>query len=307
MKSLTGFQFCIWMVLTAALGACAKIEPRQVDRIEQQASAAGPVAFASTCNRWDDWDKPAPPFRIWGNSYFVGTCGITSILITSERGHLVIDSGTEAGAEVVAANIQALGFSLSDVRYITHTQEHFDHVGGMARLQAMTGARMIASALARPVFETGFSQADDPQFGLHDPIERLVVDQVINHGESIDVGGQLIRARFTPGHSPGAISWRWTACESQGCRTLVFSDGLSPVSAPDYRWADHPQYLDDYRASIDWLKSVEADICLAAHPSQTRLIERILNDAVVDQTGCRSVAVALLNRLDGVLAAQSAD
>ena len=264
-----------------------------------------PSAFAAACERWDEWDKPAPPFRVFGNTYYVGTCGITSILITSNRGHLVIDSGTEAGAEVVAANIEALGFSLDDVRYLSHTQEHFDHVGGMAQLQVLTGARLITSQRARPVFETGISRTDDPQYGMHDPMARSSVDKVIANGAAIALGEQSIHATYTPGHSPGAISWRWTSCEAARCLELVFTDGLNPVAAPGYRWADHPLYLSDYRASIDWLMSVDADLCLSAHPSQTRLINRIEADSLVDPSGCRSAAVGVLNRWQSALSAQS--
>ena len=90
--------------------------------------------FAAACDAWDEWDKPAPPFRIHGGTYHVGTCGISALLITSPDGHLVIDSGTRWGGAIVVANIVALGFSLTDVRYVTHTQEHWDHVGGLAYL-----------------------------------------------------------------------------------------------------------------------------------------------------------------------------
>ena len=103
------------------------------------------AAFAGVCESWDDWEKPAPPFRVYGGTYYVGTCGISAILITSPDGHLLIDSGTDRGGELVATSIRELGFSLGDVRYLTHTQEHGDHIGGVAYLKEMTGARLVAS------------------------------------------------------------------------------------------------------------------------------------------------------------------
>ena len=60
----------------------------------------------------DEWDKPAPPVRIHANTYLVGTCGISSILITGSEGHVLIDGGTEQGADLIAANIRALGFRM---------------------------------------------------------------------------------------------------------------------------------------------------------------------------------------------------
>ena len=295
---LRGF---IVVFLALILVACAVTEPRLSEAVDAAPQSSSAVAFAAACSRWDNWDKPAPPFRVFGDTYHVGTCGITSLLIVGDQGHLVIDAGTEAGAEIVAANIESLGFSLSDVRYLSHTQEHFDHVGGMARLQQLTGARMVASERARSVFETGVSAIDDPQYGLHDPIAPLTVDSIIEDGAAIRLGDKRIVATYTPGHSPGAISWRWSECESDQCLMLVLSDGLGPVSAPDYRWGDHPNYLADYRASIDWLIAVEADICLSVHPSQMRLIDRIKADALIDSTVCRSAGVAINNRLNSVL------
>ena len=93
--------------------------------------------------------------RIHANTYLVGTCGISAILVTGSDGHVLIDGGTEKGAEVIAANIRALGFKLEDIRYLLHSHEHLDHVGGTARLQQLTGATLVASAPAATVFATG--------------------------------------------------------------------------------------------------------------------------------------------------------
>ena len=262
--------------------------------------------FAAHCEKWDEWDKPAQPFRIHGGTYHVGTCGITAILIASTEGHLLIDRTTATGSKVVAANIEALGFSLSDVRYLTHTQEHFDHVGGHAYLKNLTGAQMLASSRAKSVFETGVVDTDDPQFGMHDPMAALTVDKLIQNSEAILLDDKSIVAQFTPGHSPGAISWRWQECQDNDCRMLVFTDGMGPVSADSYRWTDYPEYLADYRASLAWLETVEADICLSAHPSQMRLIERIESGSLVDSSECARAAAATRKRLDRIIETQSA-
>ena len=297
-------RMSIAVLFASSLLACAATDSVPLSDRTPASATFSANAFAAACDNWDDWDKPAPPFRLYGDTYHVGTCGITSLLITSDQGHLVIDTGTEAGVAVVAANIEALGFSLSDVRYLSHTQEHFDHVGGMARLKELTGARMVASVGAQSVFETGISAVDDPQYGMHDPMTRLTVDTVIEDGESIRLGDKRMVATYTPGHSPGAISWRWTECEDNDCLVLVLSDGLGPVAAPDYRWSEHPGYLAEYRASIAWLNAVEADICLSAHPSQMRLMDRIETGALANSTVCRSAALGVRNRLDSILAAE---
>ena len=96
--------------------------PPTVERPIAPVEAAG-QAFDAACEGSDDWDKPAPPVGVYGNTYYVGTCGISAILITSPQGHILIDSGTEAGAELVAENIRALGFRLTDVKFLLHSHD----------------------------------------------------------------------------------------------------------------------------------------------------------------------------------------
>jgi len=125
----------------------------------------------------------------------------------------------------------------------------------------------------------------------------LAVDRVVADGEAIVLGGREIFAKYTPGHSPGAISWRWDECDEDRCHSLVFTDGMGPFATDDYRWTDHPDYLEYYRASLTWLEAVEADICLAAHPSQMRLIERIETGNLVDPGECHRAGASIMERL----------
>ena len=90
--------------------------------------------WVNSCTDWDDWDKAGPPYQIYGNTYYVGTCGISAILVTGDKGHILIDGATEAGADVIANNIRSLGFALSDIKLLLQSHEHFDHVAGLARL-----------------------------------------------------------------------------------------------------------------------------------------------------------------------------
>src|SRR5688572_25254023 len=117
-------------------------KPRQIERPIHPIDEWGPK-WAATCGDSTDWDQPAPPVRIHGNTYLVGTCGISAILVTGSEGHVLIDSGTEKGAEIVADNIRQLGFRLRDIKFLLHSHEHHDHVGGIARLQQLTGAVLV--------------------------------------------------------------------------------------------------------------------------------------------------------------------
>ena len=123
-----------------------------------------PEEWATDCKPWDDWDKPAPPIRIHANTYYVGTCGIASILIVGEQQHFLLDTGTEAGSATVLRNIRDLGFEPLDIFAIGYSHEHFDHVGGMAQLIEATGASLVSSPESQAVFATGEDNPLDPQF-----------------------------------------------------------------------------------------------------------------------------------------------
>lgn len=279
--------------------------PRQVEQARAPIQSSGP-AFAYTCKDTDDWNAPAPPVRVHANTYLVGTCGISAVLITGTDGNILIDGGTEQGADLIADNMRRLGFKLSDVRIILHTHEHVDHVGGIARLQQLSGARLYASPAAAKVFETGTAGTGDPQAGMHKPFASAKVDRVLRDGETVRLGNLMLTSVATPGHTPGALSWHWVSCDGGVCRNIVFADSLSPISRDDYRFSDHPAYLAAYRASIDKVGALDCDILLTPHPSASKMKERMLKKSLEDADGCRNYAGNLAKRLDERLAKEAA-
>jgi metallo-beta-lactamase class B len=280
--------------------------PRHIEQPRAPIATEG-TKWTSACKQDDGWDTPAPPVRIHGNTYLVGTCGISAILITGSEGHVLIDGGTEAGAEIIAANIRGLGFGLRDIKLLLHSHEHFDHVGGIARLQQLTGATLVASAPAARVFATGAAGAGDPQAGMHKPFPAASVGRLIADGEELRLGDLMLTAMSTPGHTPGALSWRWESCDGGVCRTIVYADSLSPVSRDDYRFSDHPAYLAAFRASIAKVSASRCEILLTPHPSASAMPERIgRGETLLDEQGCRAYATALTSRLDERLAKEAA-
>jgi len=278
--------------------------PPRIEQPRAPVQTAGP-AFARACKDWDDWDKPAPPVRIHANTYLVGTCGISSILITGTDGHILIDGGTEAGADLIAENIRRLGFNLRDVRILLHSHEHFDHVGGIARLQQLSGAQLFASAPAAKVFETGTAGAGDPQAGMHKPFPAAKVDRVIRDGETVRLGNLMLTAVATPGHTPGALSWHWVSCDGGVCRSIVYADSLSPVSRDNYRFSDHPDYVAAFRASIAKVAALDCEILVTPHPSASGMIKRMAARSFDEENGCRNYAASLTKALDERLAKEA--
>ncbi len=287
-------QTVLLMSSIFSLSACVSnlsLSPVQVDTGSQ---------WVSACVDWDDWDKPAPPFRIYGNSYYVGTCGISSILITSDDGHILIDSGTHTGADVVADNIQSLGFDISEVKTLLHSHEHHDHVGGIAKLKRLSGAKVLASPEAEPVLSSGFISDIDPQAGTHEPFPPVDVDGIVNSGESVDIGSLSLMPISTPGHTHGALSWQWQSCENNKCLSIVYADSLSPISNDTYHFSEHSEYLNAYKAGLIKVSKLDCGILIAPHPSASQMRDKLLakQQGLIDYQACENYADAVSKRLD---------
>lgn len=298
--------------LVASLLLVAGCAPGAVPVSPSSAAAPPPPAsaWAATCGDFDEWDKPGPPFRVTGNTYYVGTCGIASLLVVSADGHALIDSGTDEGAKVVLANIRRLGFDPRDVKALLMSHEHFDHVGGIARLQAATGAPIVTTREAAAVLRSGRPGRDDPQADAGHPVFPAVTGEIValDAADPQVIGDTEFTPVATPGHTPGALSWQWRECAQAACRTIVYVDSLSPIGSDDYRFADHPRYLAEYRASLARVEALECDIVIAPHPSAANLRDRITGAMpLVDPLGCKAYAAAVRERLDQRLAKERGD
>lgn len=263
--------------------------------------------WVRTCVDWDEWDKPAPPYRIHGQTYYVGTCGISAILIVGEDGLVLIDSGTKAGSEVVETNIAELGRSITEVKALLVSHEHYDHIGGMARLQQLSGAPVYTGLAAAPVVRTGNDDPRDPQAGLHEPMEPVTGEvHSVRDGETDTIAGVRITGIATPGHTVGAMSWQWQSCEDGECVTIVYGDSLTPVSADEYRFIDNPDYVSRFRGGIARLAGLPCDLLLTPHPSASDMRTRLAGLAAwIDSGGCRAYAAKVGKRLDDRLAKEA--
>jgi metallo-beta-lactamase class B len=280
--------------------------PRIVEQPRAPIETSGPL-WVAQCAGSDDWTKPAPPVQIHANTYLVGTCGISSILIVGSDGDILIDGGPEDAADLIAANVRRLGFDVRDIRIILTSHEHFDHVGGIAKLQRLSGATVMTSAPAARVLASGSPAADDPQAGSVKPFPPVTVGRVIRDGEEVRLGNLMLTAMATPGHTSGALSWRWVGCEGGVCRTIVYADSLTPVSSDKYRFSDHPAGVAAFRASIAKIAASPCEILLTPHPSASRMPDRLaLGRPLLDADACKAYAAQRSKSLDDQLAKEAA-
>jgi metallo-beta-lactamase class B len=251
----------------------------------------------SSCANCAAWNKPHQPFRIYGNTYYVGTHGLSSILITSEGGHILIDGALRESAALIVADIRSLGFRIEDVKFIVNSHAHFDHAGGIAELQRLSGARVATSQWTADVMNKGAVPRDDPQFGTLAPIARVARNETIKDGENLSVGTVTVTAHLTPGHTPGGTSWTWRSCENGRCLNLVYADSLAPVSASGFLFSRRKAYphADDFKRSFSFLESTPCDILVTPHPEASNLWQHLEQrdfrpDALIDPTACRVLA-----------------
>jgi metallo-beta-lactamase class B len=246
---------------------------------------------------FDSWKQPVPPRKLVGPIHYVGTLGVSSFLIVTPQGHLLLDTGFADTLPQVLASIEALGFKPADIKFILSSHAHVDHVAGHAELKRLTGAKVVASAGDRRILESGgkddyFATLTSREFAGY---EAVKVDQVIGDYERLSWGGVTLTAHLTPGHTRGATTWTMEAAEGDKTYKVVF---LSSVSInPGTRLKQKPSYPEiqrDFDQAFTRLKGLECDIFFASHGGQFAMYEKFEKldqgagvEALVDKEGWR--------------------
>ena len=209
-----------------------------------------------------DWTKPVAPFHIIGNIYYVGTADLAAYLIHTKDGDILIDGTLEQNVPLIERNIAALGFRVSDIKILLNSHAHYDHAAGLAALKHDSGATLYASAPDTPILERG-SISFGPTASDHFP--PVKVDRIVRDGETIELGGTKLTAHLTPGHTPGCTSWTMSVSEDGAAHTAIFYCSTTVAGNPLVNNKAYPQIASDYEASFAKLKTMKADVFLAAH------------------------------------------
>jgi metallo-beta-lactamase class B len=267
------------------------------------------------CDDCATWNKPREPFRVFGNTYYVGSDGLSALLITGDAGHILLDGGLSQTAPLINANIRKVGFKTEDIKLIAVSHGHFDHGGGVASLQRFTGATVAASPATAAALRRGENTPDDPQFGFGRAFNGFPAVKTVREvadGEVIRIGNLAVTVHHIPGHSPGSSAYTWQSCQLGTCLNMVYADSLTSPSAPGFKYGKAG--LELFRRSIEKVAALPCDIVLSPHPSFTQVDAKLKRraemkgqgtDPFIDANGCKAYAADGMKRLEARRAEES--
>ena len=263
------------------LSGCSAITPRtEAPLASREAIAAAETSDLAEMAADAHWNDPFPPFQVMGDIYYVGTSGVSSWLITTPRGHFLLDGGLPQSSPQIVRNISALGYDIRDVKYLLNSHAHFDHAGGLAALQRASGAKMVASAADREILETG-RVTYGPTADISVP--PVHVDRVVGQGDTISLGGVTLTAHMTPGHTPGCTGWSMDVQDENGQRYHIFFHCSTTTGGQALAPESYPGMVAAYRSTFDYIHGLRADIFLAPHANffdlQGKRARQIAGDA----------------------------
>jgi metallo-beta-lactamase class B len=219
--------------------------------------------FAQYAPARAEWNRAVEPFRIIGNIYYVGASDVSSFLITTPKGHILIDTGFAETVPLIESNLRRLGFHINDIRVLLASHAHYDHAGGVAELKSRTKARFLANPAEVDLFERGGK--GDFAFGDAAAFPPVKPDGLLRDGGVVELGGVAVKTIFTPGHTKGGVSYALTVREGQKTYEVVIACSLT---APSYQLVDNPLYhriVEDFESSFAKLRALPCDVFLGGH------------------------------------------
>lgn len=242
-----------------------------------------------------EWTTPFPPFRIAGNLYYVGSADLASYLIATPKGLILINSNLTSSPPLIRKSVETLGFHFSDIKILLISHAHDDHCGGSAEILRQTGAKYEVMDADVPVVESGGKR--DFAYGARKDMQYppAHVNRVLHDGDTVELGGTVLTAHLTAGHTRGTTTW--TMDEKEGGRLLHVVIVGSPNVNPGYKLVGntvYPRIAADYAHEFTVLKALPCDIFLGAHGGYFDLTEKYARwkngdkDAFIDPAGYKA-------------------
>jgi metallo-beta-lactamase class B len=206
----------------------------------------------------EDQTSQFPPHKVIGNIYYVGTRTLSSFLITSPQGHILINSTYERNLPVIQKSVADLGFRFSDIKILLGTHAHGDHQEGDAAVkQASGGAQVVAMEEDVPALQ------NMKPGGKEHPIDRT-----IKHGDAVTLGGVTLTAHLTAGHTRGCTTWTMPVQEGGRTYNVVFACSLRAPGTIS------PAVEAEFTRTFPRFRALPCDVPLGDHPAQYNMIAK---------------------------------
>jgi len=248
----------LFLLMSSARPVPAALPATEVDKNQAENAAIR--------REWDSWNHPFKPFHIIGNVYYVGPAGISSFLIVTPAGNILLDTGFESTVPGICQSITNLGFRVPDVKIILNTHAHLDHAGGDALMKRLTAAKIFMSAADASLLADGGMSDFTPYSREMVHFRPTHADQLLRDGDVVSLGGVRLVCHLTPGHTKGCTTWTMEVNDHGRIVHVLFFGSTSLL--PGVRLLNNPRYpqiVTDYQATFCKLKTLPCDVFLAPH------------------------------------------
>jgi metallo-beta-lactamase class B len=252
----------------------------------------------------DSWRQPIAPVQLADHTWYVGTAGLSALLVKTDAGAILIDGGMPQAADMLLQHMQRLGVRRDALRYLAHSHAHADHAGPLAALKRATGATVLSNAESAWLLAHGGS--DDLHFGDDITFPPAQADRLLHDGETVALGELALTVRFIPGHTPGSMAWTWTDTRDGKPVRIAYVDSLS---FPGYQLVGHPRLpriADAYRHSFDAVRTLPCDLLVVPHPDAGGWEPGTGKPPRIDANACRDYAATAQRKFEAELARQQA-
>jgi metallo-beta-lactamase class B len=264
MKAISRLRLSTWLLGAvafcpgASLSLAQGVPPADHPAVTVRGQTLTPRSIlARNMGSPEDQTTAFPPHKVIGNIYYVGTRTLSSFLVVTPQGNILIDSTYERNVPTIEKSVAQLGFKFSDVKILLGNHAHGDHQEGDALVKQMTGAQMLAMAEDVPAL-----QAMKPG-GKEHPI-----DKVLHDGDQVTLGGTTLVAHLTPGHTRGCTTWTTTAQEGGKTYNVMFGCSLRPPAVVT------PAIADEFNHAFKTVRALPCDVQLGDHGAQYNMQEK---------------------------------
>lgn len=218
------------------------------------------------------WTRPIAPFHVVGPIWYVGTEGLSSYLIKTRAGAIVIDGTLAQNVPAIRRNIEAVGVPMKRVKLLLLSHAHYDHAAGIAGLRAASGAKVVVGAPDAEAMRTGTPPGETTYGVIRFP--AVPVDRAVHDGDKVTLGGVTLTAVATPGHTPGCTTWTMRVSDRGRPLDVVFPCSVTVAGNVLFANRRYPGIVQDFRTSFARLAGLRVDVVLPAHPEAADVLER---------------------------------